>query len=221
MLNHFIAMRVKNIILAPEKEWAVINEEPTSLWLLVKNYAVFLAGAYFLVSIFSAAVISYIFFRLLNFDFPSSEVFHWSYVVYSGGITFFLQLVLVVTMSYLVAMISPSFGGSNDPSMSGKLIIYSATAFWISGIVSLLLTLIPIVGWILVIPVRLLGLAYSSYLIYKGAGALLGVPDEKLSSAVVVILLVYAFTGLVFLGISNGLSSFFFGLNDAGGLVSA
>lgn len=93
------------------------------------------------------------------------------YVLRDVGVTIVIGLGL--------AALAPNFGGRKDSVNAMKLAVYAGTSIWIAGALMALLTwLVPTLGGLAYI-ILLLGFAYAGYILYVGAGPMLGVPKEQ------------------------------------------
>lgn len=80
-----------------------------------------------------------------------------------------LTLISYVVLCAIAETLSPRFGGHTGSIAATKLIAYSLTPVWLVGVISL----VPMLA-----PLTVLGL-YSVYLVYRGVGPIMGVPDGK------------------------------------------
>lgn len=179
-----VVERVQGILLKPAETWDVIKVESTSVTQLYKEYLVILAGipaiSGFLGSLFKGAG----FFNSL----------FW-------GILFYVFSIAGVWLSAtIVKYLAENFKIDGDETRIHKLVAYSSTALFASGI----FFLIPPLYWF-----SILGL-YGFYLYVTGIPKLLICPeDEKMNFTVISILaiafvwiLCFAFAALIS-GIEN------------------
>jgi len=154
--------RAKAILLTPDAEWAKIateTDQPKSLFLsyalplaLISPVASFIGGQVFGFGGFGISV---------NIGLVSGLTI--------AVVTFVMALVSLWVVAFAANFISPKFGGRDDFPAAFRLVTYSWTAAWLSGIFGLIPAL-AILG--------ILGL-YSLYLLYKGATPIMGVPQDK------------------------------------------
>ena len=158
-----IVTRVKDILLAPQSTWPVIEAEETSVAALYTQYIMILAAiqavAGFLgMSLFGASVMG------VTVRVP----------IMAGLVQMVLGYGMALAMIYVVALIAdalaPSFGGQKNSLNALKLMAYASTAGMVGGI----FMLIPALGVL-----TLLAGLYSLYLLYLGVGAMMKVPREK------------------------------------------
>lgn len=159
-----IVDRVKNILLNPKTEWEVIKGESTTVADLIKNYAMILAAI--------PAIAGFIGYSLfgMNLGFRTLSI----PVSYSIGwmiLTYVFAIVGVFVVGYVIDFLAPTFGSQKDLVSSMKVAVYSYTASWVAGILSLF----PILG----VLGFLLGL-YSLYLLYLGLKTVKEVPQDKM-----------------------------------------
>ena len=89
------------------------------------------------------------------------------------------DLGVAVAIGLLLAAIAPNFGGRKDSVNAMKLAVLAGTPIWIAALImALLVLLLPTLGGLAYI-ILLLGFAYGGYILYLGAGPMLGVPKEQ------------------------------------------
>jgi hypothetical protein len=94
--------------------------------------------------------------------------------VLAAGLDYALGLLAVYLLALVVSALAPVFGGEANRGRALKLVSYSGTAVWLSG----LFALYPTLGF----PVAVLGGLYSFYVLYLGLGPLMRVrPQQALS----------------------------------------
>ncbi len=130
--------RVKNIIVTPRTEWPRIAEEPATVSGLFTGYIMILAA----IGPIAMAVTT---------PMVGIGVALITYAI-SLGVTYLLALI--------VDALAPNFGGEKNFVQSLKLVAYSYTAAWLSGI----FTLVPFVGRI----IALLAAIYAFYTFFLG-----------------------------------------------------
>jgi Yip1 domain len=182
-----IVDRAKNILMKPSDEWNVIAGEPATVGGLFTGYAAILAlipaVIGLLASLFLGAALSQYMGGALGALTTGA-------LLTQTILGYFFGLFLILTMSYLVNAVSPSFNGKQDLVQATKLMVYSGTAAWIAS----LFLIIPLLGFL----VYLGGIAYSVYLIYLGLKPVMGIPTEKVAGMTVVIVLGYIVLAIVF-----------------------
>ena len=172
--------RVRRLLLEPKAEWARIDEEPTTVGAIYRNWVLVLAA----VSVVCGAL------GLLLFGF---SMMGYSYRPGLGqavgiAITNYVAAILsVFVMSLIIDALAPTFGGTKNRVQATKVAAYAMTASWVAGIAGLF----PPVAWI----VGLVGAIYSIYLLYLGLPRLMKAPADKAvgyTAAVVVVAIVLA-----------------------------
>ncbi|MBI3044545.1 MAG: DUF1282 family protein [Betaproteobacteria bacterium] len=147
--------RVKNILMQPKSEWAVIENEQTDTKMLYTRYIAILAiipvAATFL-SLFGGRI-------------------GMGLVLGAIVIQYVLSLVMVYAVAYIAEILAPNFDGNRDSSGALRLTAYAMTASWVAGV----LAIVPFLGWLL----SFLGSLYSIYLFFLGAPVLMKVPESK------------------------------------------
>ncbi len=152
--------RVKNILITPKTEWAVIETETATPASILTAYVLPL-------SIVAAAGTFLRFF------------------LFAGGLGFYgLQFIITSTLVTLVAsalgfflttlivdMLAPSFGSEKNMGRSAQLVAYSGTPSYIGS----LLSFIPFIGWL----ISIAAWCYGVYLMYLGIGPIKKTPEDK------------------------------------------
>jgi hypothetical protein len=176
--------RVKNILLNPRQEWAVIDAEPTAPVELYKEYIIPLAAIGPVASAIGALAFGYRGFGI-TYRPPVGTVLS------SALVTYLLTLGGVYVLALIIDALAPNFGGTQNQVQALKVAAYSSTASWVAGIFGLIpaLSLLGVLG------------LYSLYLLYLGLPVLMKVPEEKAMgyTAVVIIAAIVLFlvVGLV------------------------
>jgi hypothetical protein len=194
--------RIINILLKPTSEWQVIANEPSSVGGILGGYAVPLSIIQAITTIVAVGYMGI-----------GAEIMEMSGVSVSLADTavralvgFAMGLALIFGLAFIGSMIAPSFNGNADIVQSLKLFTYSSTPSWVAG------ALLPFFmsSMALMIVVSLLSFAsigYAIYLIYAGAGPVMGIPQEKLAGFTVVVIALYIGLGLIVYGITSALQT--------------
>lgn len=159
-----IVDRVKNILLAPNSEWKVIAEEPSSTGGLLTGYVAPLAAI--------GAVAGFIGGSLVG----RSSLFTGTYrLPVAAGVTlaaftFVAAIVGVLILSLVINALAPTFGAEKNSARSLKLAVYSYTPAWIAGVLQIL----PALGVL-----ALLAALYGVYLMYLGLPTLMKAPPDR------------------------------------------
>lgn len=167
--------RVKNILLAPVSEWEKIKNETYTPADLYSKYAVILAAIPAIAGFIGMVVIGQSLGILGTFRWPIGSALTWAvltYVLALGG-----AFVFALVMDNL----APSFGGSKDLNTALKVVIFSSTAAWVGGILSIVPSL-AMLG-------MLVGI-YSLYLLYLGVKSQMNIPADKLIGFIAVSIIV-------------------------------
>ena len=165
--------RVKNILLTPRQEWAVIDAEPTLPVELYKEYIMPLAAIGPLAAMIGATVFGYRIPLVGTFRAPVGQA------LASMIVTYLLTLGGVYVLALIIDALAPNFGGTKSQLQALKVSAYSSTASWVAGIFSL----IPGLRFL-----GILGL-YSLYLLYLGLPLLMKAPEEKALAYTVLVIL--------------------------------
>jgi hypothetical protein len=165
--------RVKNILLNPRQEWAVIDAEPTTPVELYKQYIMPLAAIGPVAGMIGSTVFGYRVPMMGTFRAPVGQALS------AMVVTYLLTLGGVYVLGLIIDALAPSFGGTKSQMQALKVAAYSSTASWVVGIFSL----IPGLRWL-----GILGL-YSLFLLYLGLPVLMKAPEEKALAYTVLVIL--------------------------------
>src|SRR3954462_2831161 len=155
--------RVKNILLNPKQEWAVIDVEPTVPVDLYKQYIMPLAAIGPVAGFLGSTIFGYHIPVMGTIRAPIAYGFA------SMGGTYLLTLGGVYVLALIIDALAPGFHGTKNQLQALKLAAYGSTASWVSGIFSI----VPGLRWL-----GMLGL-YSLYLLYLGLPVLMKAPEDK------------------------------------------
>jgi hypothetical protein len=171
--------RVKNILLQPKAEWAVIEPEQTDPKTLYTTYIVILAVIPAVAGLISTAFFASMLGGRIGLGFA----------VGAALMQYVLSLVMVLAIAFIADALAPSFEGHKNLNQALKLTAYAMTASWVAGV----FIIIPILGWLL----ALVGGLYSLYLFYLGAPLLMKVPEAKVVGYTVVVVVIAVVVGFV------------------------
>ena len=169
--------RVKNLLLAPKLEWQTISGEKHTVQDIYAQYLVLLAGL-------PAAG------HLLSFG---------RYGGFSGSLRVALVSYLAVLIgAYVTGLavdhLAPNFSSNRSLVNAFKVVVYGITPILVAGALAML----PGLGELAV----LAGAVYSLYLLYLGLPVLMGTPEEKVVSYMIVAfmacMIVYFVLGSIF-----------------------
>lgn len=163
--------RVKNILLQPKQEWAVIEAETTDTKTLYTSYAMILAAIPAVAGFIGGSIIGYGTLFGVSFRVPVAQGIAGMIVGYA------LSLGGVYVLALVIDALAANFGGAKNMNQALKLAVYSATASWLAGIFSM----VPGLGIL-----GLLGL-YSLYLLYTGLPPLMKSPEDKAMTYTIVV----------------------------------
>ena len=166
--------RTKSILLSPQQEWQVIDDEETSIGGLVTGYVVPLAAI--------GPVASLIGMEIFGISVPSVGTFRVPIgaALRQGIAQYVMALVGVFVLALIIDKLAPYFRVEENRYQALKVAAYSSTPVWVMGIVGL----IPALSIL-----RLLGLFYSLYLLYLGLPTLMRVPQHKVMGYTVVVIM--------------------------------
>jgi len=167
--------RAKRLLLAPKPEWEVIDGEATTVADLYTQYIMPLAAI--------GPIARVIGFALIGMHVPFSNITYRTPIgraIIGAIVSYVLALVGVYVLAYIIDLLAPSFGGTQNRVQALKVAAYSSTAAWLAAIFAIIPGL-AILG--------ILGL-YSIYLLYVGLPILMKSPVEKAGSYTVVVIIV-------------------------------
>ena len=172
--------RVKKIILFPKEAWTEIAVEDTGIRDLFLKYAIFLA--------LIPAVSLIIGFGVVGLRFgPGYYRMPIGTALFSATVSYIVNLAGVFTGGYIINFIGQYFSAESNLRQAMKLSVYSSTAFWLAAIFGI----IPAIGFL-----SILGL-YSMYLLYIGIPLLMKVPEEKVMSFTVAVIIASVILGFL------------------------
>ncbi len=176
--------RAKNIIIAPVKEWDVINGEEPNTPGIITGYVLPLAGA--------AAVAAFIGYAFIGINVGFFRVKGMDWGIYQGITVLAGALLSVFVSAFVIDALAPSFGSEKNMGKSVQLVAYSWTPGWVGGLLAIIPSL-AIIG-------SLAGL-YGLYLLYIGLPKLKKTPQDKQVGYFVVslitIIVVFVVIGLI------------------------
>ncbi|CAN5892535.1 Yip1 family protein [soil metagenome] len=152
-----IIERVKNILMTPKTEWAVIDGEFATPPSLLTGY------------VLPLAVVSSAGSLLRGLLFAGT--YGLKYFIITAAIAFIASVISFYVSAIIIDLLAPSFASEKNMNKSAQLVAYSATPSYIGG----LLSFIPVLGGI----IALAAWAYGIYLMYLGIGPLKKTPEDK------------------------------------------
>jgi hypothetical protein len=150
--------RVKNILLQPNSEWAVIEREPGDAGYLFPNYVCIVAAIPPVCSFIGTSIIGFGPFRVGLV----SGLLH-------AVVVYVLTLVGVFVVAYIIDFLAGYFDGQKNLDNAMRVSAYAPTAAWVCGVFNIIPALV-ILG--------ILGL-YSLYLLHTGIASLMKPPAAK------------------------------------------
>ncbi len=152
-----ISQRAKNIIVEPQKEWLVIEQETSTSNELLQNYAL---------PFFVLSALATVAGNLMSQSTMVQSLLH-------GGISLVVDTLTILLAIFFMTEVSEKFQDKADKNAVSRFLIYGFTP---SYLVSILVNLSFHLG--------LLGLLgfYSIYLLWQGLPVMLKTPKEHQSS---------------------------------------
>lgn len=170
--------RVKDILISPKSEWAVIDAEPATVNGILTSYVMILAAIGPICSIIGLSVIG-----VYGIKFP------FSYSVASAVFGYILAIASVYISALIIDALAPSFGAAKNSVRSMKVAAYAATPYFLAGIFQLL----PMLSWLV-----WLGAIYGWFLLYLGLGTVMKSPQDKTVVYTIVVIVVEIVVAVVF-----------------------
>jgi hypothetical protein len=146
-----IVQRVKNLLLQPMTEWAVIDAEPASTASLYTTYLIPLALVGTIARFIGITVIGVSVPFIGRFRAPVLSA------LTSAIIGFLVMMVLIYVWAMIINALAPRFGGQKNMLSALKVAVYAATP----ALVAAFLSIIPALFF-----VQILGAIYGLYLLY-------------------------------------------------------
>lgn len=154
--------RAKAILLRPKEEWPRIAAESSTPTDVLIRYALPLAAIGPVATLIGGQVFGH---SVLGISWRPSI----TGAIGTAIATYVLSLLGLFVVAFIANFLSPKFDGRDNWPAAFKLVAFSMTAAWVTGIFGL----VPALGIL-----GLLGL-YSIYLLYTGAAPMMGVPQDK------------------------------------------
>ena len=154
--------RIKNILLAPQKEWQAINGESATLSSLITSYTIVVAGVGAL-GIFIGLFLIGIHGFTLSFKFS----------ILTALIAFVSSVVTVIVAAFVADNIASSMGVEKNMNKSSQWVAYGLTPACLAWFIAI----VPGANtdWI----VYIVGFGYSFYLLYVGAPIIKKTAQDK------------------------------------------
>lgn len=126
-----LVKRVKGLILSPQAEWAVIEEENSSVPVLYRSYIAILA----VIPPFATFLGGWLF----GYSRGHMGVVHPTFL---GGLSraatqYLLSLPAIYLVAFVISSIAPQFDGKSDDRRALALIAYSYTPAWLAALFGL------------------------------------------------------------------------------------
>ena len=155
--------RVRNILLTPRTEWAVIDAEPASIQELYARYVIPLTLV--------PAVAGFIGGSIVGIGVPGVGTIRVGVLagLFGAVLQFGLLLAFVYILALVINELALMFSGRMDIVAAFKAAAYSSTPAWLAGVFSI----VPVFAFLSVV-----GL-YSLYLLYLGLPRLMRAPDNR------------------------------------------
>lgn len=173
--------RARNILLAPRREWPVIEREFTEPAFLFARYVAVLALIPALAGFIGSSLVGV---KVSAGTFREPLVSGFA----SAAIGYLLSFVIVYVTALVIDSLAPRFDGRRNFMQALKLSAYAHTPVWLAGI----FLVVPGLRFLTVLSF------YGGYLLWTGLPVLMGVPRSRalLLAAAIVIVTVIATVSL-------------------------
>lgn len=168
-----VLTRAVAILARPGSTWEAIAAEPPEPRGLFRGYVAPLAAIPPVATLIGGLVFG---FSIANVGVHMSV----AGLTLSAVTDYLCTLAIVWLLGRFASLIAPAFGGARDPWGGLQLIAYASTASWVIGVANLY----PSLG----IPVGILAVIWSLYLLWLGLRVLLGIPEQRRLTAFAAIL---------------------------------
>jgi Yip1 domain len=175
--------RVKNILLTPRTEWAVIEAERTTVGQLYSRYIAPLAAF--------AAAMSFIRMSVIGVSLPLGGTIRTSLStgIVSSLVTFILGLIGLFLVGLIINMLAPAYSGARNERQALKTAAYALTPAWLGTA----LTLLPF-GPVL----QLVAGIYAIYVLHLGLPVMMRTPRDKVAGYTAMVIVCALLVGILF-----------------------
>ncbi len=170
--------RANAMLLRPARTWSDAAGEPAVAADLMKGYVVPLAAIGPVCGVLGGLAFHGDSIFGVNIRPPVRTL------LVTAASSYLMTLLGVVLAALAVERLAPLFGGARDRGQAFKLVVYSGTALWATGIFSLY----PALGWLM----AMLGALGSLYSLRLGLPKLMGIEEDRSLVAFALIFLVIA-----------------------------
>jgi hypothetical protein len=181
--------RAKNILLTPDREWAVIDGEFATVASLYTGYIVILAAIGPVATFIHGVVFGY-----GAFGFTYHPSFFGALI--NAIVSYALSLGGAYVLALIIDALAPTFKGQKNFVQALKLVAYASTASYLAAIFQL----VPGLGIL-----GLLGL-YSAYLFFKGLPVLMKSPQDQTVAYTAVIIVAAIVVAVIIGALTAGLT---------------
>jgi hypothetical protein len=165
--------RIKSILTAPKKEWAVIESEHSSHAKVFTTYVVLLA--------IIPAVAAFIGYGLIGYSVLGVHVHSVSWGIRQAVVQYISMLGGTYLTAFVINALADNFGAKKEFDRAFSLVAYAYTPMFVGGVFYLLPSLSILAS--------LAGL-YGLYLLYTGLQPMMKTPADKQTSYFVISLIV-------------------------------
>jgi hypothetical protein len=125
-----VVQRVKGILLTPEAEWPVIDQEPGTPGYLFPQYVAYLAAIPPMARLIGNSVI--------GVAMPTGTARLPLFIGLLGAVVeYVLSFVVIYAIAIIIDQLAPRFGGVKSFPSALKVTVYSFTPYWIAAILQL------------------------------------------------------------------------------------
>lgn len=173
---NFIIQRAIGILTKPNTEWEKIKGESTNIVDLFMKYAIIMAAIPAVAGFLGWIIIGKSFGYGITFKMPFGRAI--LFLIF----TYVFALIGAFLLGFVIDILAKNFGSTTNLDEGVKIAVYSSTASWIAGILSLIPALAPL---------GMLAGLYSLYLLYLGIKIIKSPAKDKEVPYFVVTLITY------------------------------
>jgi hypothetical protein len=161
--------RVKGILTNPRNEWAAIDGEPLNLSAVLTGYVLPLAAIGPIAMIIGWS----------TFGFGGLFRLSMGWIIGHAITAYILSIVGVFVLAWVINILAPNFGATQNMSQAIKVAVYSSTATWVAAIFNIIpaMAILAAIGGI-----------YSLYLFWVGLPILMKPAADKASTYAIVVI---------------------------------
>jgi hypothetical protein len=163
-----LVARVTGILLRPNTEWDVIDQEQATVPGLFMGYAALLAAIPAVAGLIGSLLIGMLIHAFVTIGNPAMGMID---TIVGALLGYVLSLASVFILGFVINALAASFGSTPNLVQAMKVAVYSATPAWVAGV----FLFIPVLGNL----IHWAGAVYSLVLIFFGVAKVMKPPADK------------------------------------------